>query len=50
MSDDEKRRLLLKLQGEYAKTPPGPGRDELRRGIRALARELDEDAAPELKE
>lgn len=39
MSDD-KRRLFLELQQEYIKTPPGSGRDELRRKMHDLAREI----------
>lgn len=40
MDDEDKRRLFFKLQEELIKTPPGSGRDELRRGLNALAQEL----------
>lgn len=41
MTGTDKRRLLLESQQELIKTPPGSGRDELRRGLRETARELD---------
>lgn len=44
MGDASKRRLFLKLQSEYIKTPPGPGRDELRQKLRELAEEIGRNA------
>jgi hypothetical protein len=37
----DKRRLVLELQQELVKTPPGSGRYELHRQLRKTAHEVD---------